>query len=149
MGRSGNGALLFIIYFWEIKFSFFILSAVNSIKMKKKIDQVATGRTGNPVILSLDYAQAKKKMNLFEGQTRAEYEAKIKAMSNCDLSNYASKIGLRPSGERRMLTLGMMKAYDDAARSVERYSDQSFAVASPETREINENFEKFISTFKS
>ena len=117
--------------------------------MKKKIAKVATGRVGSPVVLSLEYLQAKKKFSLFEGLSRDEYEAKIKGMSNCDISTYAAKIGLRPTGERRMLTMNLLKEYDNAARALQRYGDESFAAVAPETREVNENYETFIAAFKS
>lgn len=115
--------------------------------MKNKVSTVATGRVGNPIVFSLEYLEAEKRMTVFGGQSRDEYEAKIKLMSNCDLSNYASKIGLRPTGERRLLTVNLLKEYDNAVRTLERFG-KSFASASPEVREVDDNYDKFIAKFK-
>jgi len=118
--------------------------------MKKKKEKTSSGRVGAPMIMSLEYIQAQKELKKFEGLNRVQVEAKIKSMSNCDITNYMSKIGLRPNGDRRMMYMAIMKKFDECVVCFER---QESIAAMPQnsfepTASVQDNYRDFVEKFK-
>lgn len=119
--------------------------------MKKKKEKVSTGRSGAPTIMSLEYIQAKKDYDKLGGLGRSEFESKIKNMSDCDISNFMPKMGLRPCGERRVMIMALMKKYDE---SVNMFKRQEVIAQSPQNQfrpdsNIQDNYREFVEKFRS
>lgn len=118
--------------------------------MKKTKQKVSTGRAGAPVIMSLEYIQAKKDFEKFGGLSRADFESKLRSMSDCDISNFMPKLGIRPCGERRTMIMAIMKKYDEASVIFKR---QESIAATPQnnlepTASVQDNYRDFVEKFK-
>lgn len=91
--------------------------------MSAKKQKVATAVTNEVQLMSLDQIQSKKDFEKFNSSSKEEYENKLRRMSESDLSNHAIKMGFRPTGQRRILTLNLLKSFETADRVYSKYRD--------------------------
>lgn len=117
--------------------------------MEKQIE-VATGRVGLPTLpQTFEQVEAQRKFNRFQAQTKDEYFAKITAMTNFDLSNHATTVGVRPGSDRSRTQKALLVAFDNAKAA----ANKNYGLGSVERTEINaqikDSYQEFLDSFKA
>lgn len=109
--------------------------------MKKKTPQVSVGMVNGPIFASLEAMEATKKFNKFKAASFAEYETKVRQMSQADLFTHCQAVGIRANEERRQTIASLLSLFKESERLVKRYTgDQKKVTPMPAPAYANSDF---------
>ena len=117
--------------------------------MKSKKQKVSAGVVGETPFISLEETLAKREFDKFGASDKTEYSQKIEKMAESELFHHATNMGLRPSGNKKLLILNLNNLFAEAKSRYAKFKGDNCVSDSSASKYAQESYDIFMNTFRS